>query len=69
MTVLAHSLDDELRLRQISRDKGVVEIRSSLRSDDRWTYCVYRSLPLEKAHELFNNQCRFHVKPAARRDR
>lgn len=59
MTVLAHSLEGTLRIRQ-QGSRGVVEIRSHLFPGD-WTYCVWRSLPLSEAWDLFVNQCQHRV--------
>lgn len=61
--IKAHSLNGLLRLRATKNGKnGVVEIRSHL-FPGSWTWCVYRSLPLEKAEELFENQCVHHTNP------
>ena len=61
MTILAHSLNGPLRLRPNKKgDAGVVELRNHLRAGD-WFWCVYRSQPIEKAWELFQNQCKFHT--------
>lgn len=56
--VLAHSLEGTLRIRQQGNHGtfGVVEIRSHLFPGD-WTYCVWRSLPIDKAWDLFHGQC------------
>ena len=61
MTVVAQSLNGCLRL-NVSKDgkKGVVEIRSHLFPGE-WTYCVYRSLPIDRAWELFESQVVWHV--------
>lgn len=61
--VLAISLDGLLRVRKLSNFRGVVELRSHLFPGD-WTWCVYRSTPLDMAMELFLNQARHHVDPA-----
>ena len=58
--VLAISLDGLLRLRKISNFRGVVEIRSHL-FPGTWTWCVYKSTPLDMAHDLFLNQARHHT--------
>ncbi|QNH71990.1 hypothetical protein P9VFCI_161 [Rhizobium phage P9VFCI] len=60
MTILAHSLNGLLRLRQLSGTKAVVEIRSHLHPGD-WIYCAFRSLDLEEAHRIFHHQCEYHV--------
>lgn len=63
MTILAHSLDGCLRLKaNLTSGKGVVELRSHL-YPTLWTYCVWRSLPLAEAWDLFNNQTMHHVNP------
>lgn len=65
MTVLAHSLNGCLRIRAAKNGKtAVVELRNK-RHPEHWTYCVWRSQPVEKAWTLFTNQCRFHTEPAS----
>lgn len=60
MTVVAISLNGCLRLRNINGKKAVVEIRSHLFPGD-WTYCIHRSLSLDAAMKLFENQAQHHV--------
>lgn len=63
MTVLAISLNGLLRIRSNKKgDKAVVELRGYL-YPERWTWCVFRSLPIDKAWELFHNQTVFHTDP------
>jgi hypothetical protein len=65
MTILAHSLDGLLRIRATKNGKAaVVELRSHLFPGD-WTWCVFRSQPIDAAWKLFHNQTRFHVDPNA----
>lgn len=59
---LVFSIDGLLRLRALKGGKAVVELRSHL-FPGSWTYCVYRSLPMEKAMDLFLSQARHHVDP------
>lgn len=61
--VLVFSLDGLMRLRALKNGKGVVEIRSHP-FPGTWTWCVYRSLPMEKAMDLFMNQARHHTDPS-----
>lgn len=63
MTVLAHSLDGLLRIRRQSTNSAVVEIRSAW-TPGTWTYCVWRSSPLDEAMKLFINQCQYHTDPS-----
>lgn len=63
MTVLAHSLDGCLRLRELGGGLGVVELRSHL-YPGRWTWCVWEYLHLDRAMDLFMNQARHHTDPS-----
>lgn len=58
--VLAMSLNGLLRVRKISKKRGVVEIRSHLYPGD-WTWCVWRSNSLDMAMQLFMNQAGHHL--------
>jgi hypothetical protein len=61
MTILAHSLNGQLRIRSSKDGKtGVVEIRAINRPED-WSWCVWPKNPIERAWELFNNQTKFHT--------
>lgn len=62
MTVLAHTLDGCMRIRALSSKRGVVELRSHLYPGS-WSWCVYRSLPIAEAWELFHGQAYHHVDP------
>jgi len=58
MNVISTSPDGKLRLRQIGKSKGTVEL---LVAGDRWVWCVYRNaIPIEKARDLFDSQSKFH---------
>lgn len=65
MTVLAIAPDGNLRLRSLSKGKGVVEVRGP--GTENWTWAVYRSRPIEDARSLYEAQLQFHQK--ARADR
>lgn len=60
--ILAISLDGLLRIRRQSNLAAVVELRSPAFPGD-WTYCVWRSCPIDEAWTLFLNQCLHHLDP------
>lgn len=60
MSILAITLDGCMRIRQFANGKAVVELRGHL-FPGGWIYCVYRSLSMEKAWELFHNQATHHT--------
>ena len=60
MTVLAHSLDGCLRIHRQSKHSAVIELRSHLYPGD-WIYCVWRTIPIDEAWEMFYNQCQYHL--------
>jgi hypothetical protein len=57
MNVETTSPDGKLRMRLTGRRTAVVELKGT---DDRWTWCVWQSSPLERARELFLTQLKFH---------
>lgn len=57
--IIAHSLDGQLRLRSRPYGEGVVELFGL--ATGQWIYCAFRSLPYEKALEMFEFQCKFHM--------
>lgn len=61
--ILAQSIDGCLRIRSVKNGKtAVVEIRSHLFPGE-WIYCVWKSLPINEAWELFQNQAIHHIDP------
>lgn len=61
MNTLAHTLDGLMRIRSSTNGKtGVVEVRSPYYPRD-WMYCVYRSLPIDQAWEIFHAQSVHHT--------
>jgi hypothetical protein len=60
VSILAITLDGCMRIRQFANGKAVVELRGHLFPGD-WIYCVYRSLTLEKAWDMFHNQAAHHT--------
>lgn len=56
MIILATSPNGQLRLRQMKNGNGVVEMLTH----GKWKWCVWKSNPMDKAQELFDNQVRHH---------
>ena len=60
--IIAHSLDGCLRLREFKNGvTAVVELRNHLYPGE-WRWCMWKSLPKEKAMETFLSQCQFHLR-------
>lgn len=51
--------DGLMRMRRLSKNRAVVEVRSPFFAGS-WVWAVYRSLPNDRAEELFQNQLRHH---------
>lgn len=66
MTVLAYSLDGQLRIRELPPFKYVVGPRYVVelrQADDTWMWCVWSNSEAERAWSLFESQCHFHAGP------
>lgn len=64
MTVLAHSLDGQLRIREIPRRFGGNRFVAELHiGGGDWTWCVWPHCEEEQAWSLFMTQAGFHTGP------
>jgi|APCry1669189241_1035207.scaffolds.fasta_scaffold187368_2 hypothetical protein len=54
--ILKTSPNGNLRLRKMKNGNGVVELLSW----GEWKWCVWRSSPMDRAMNTFDNQVKFH---------